>query len=146
MNFDDQHATNSDLFLGFDPGGNKRFGVASIAGSRVSFATVSSIGEAIDWAIETSGEKLPIAVGIDTILHWSTGRGGFRSADNWLREKYPSASRSVMAPNSLYGAMTIGGVGLAIGLKNIWANLILNETHPKILFQVLDGVLEFKHC
>lgn len=42
-----------------------------------------------------------------------------------------------MPPNGLYGAMTIGGVGLAIGLKKIWPNLLLNETHPKVLYHAL---------
>ena len=134
----DQTPSNSDLFLGFDPGGDKRFGVASIVGSKVSFGTVGSIKAAKDWAIEASNGIAPYAVGIDTILHWATGQGGFRQADKWLKEKYPNASRSVMAPNSLYGAMTIGGVGLAIELKRLWPNLILNETHPKVLFQALS--------
>ncbi len=132
-----QQALNSGLFLGFDPGGKKRFGVASIIGSKISFETVSNIKQAIDWSIAASNRTTPHAIGVDTILHWATGQSGFRSADNWLRKKYPTVSRSVMPPNGLYGAMTIGGVGLAIGLKKIWPNLLLNETHPKVLYHAL---------
>jgi hypothetical protein len=137
LNLYDQSPLHTDLFLGFDPGGDKRFGVASLIGSKVSFGTVGSIKAAIDWAIETSNGTAPCAVGIDTILHWATGKSGFRQADEWLKEKYPNALGSIMAPNSLYGAMIIGGVGLAIELKNIWPSLVLNETHPKVLYHAL---------
>ena len=44
-----------------------------------------------------------------------------------------------MPPNSLYGAMTIGGVGLAIELKKLWPYSLLNETHPKVLYHALTG-------
>ena len=125
------------MFLGFDPGGINRFGVAIISGSLVSFKTVSNIKEAMEWAIEISRGQKPTAAGIDTILHWSTGQSGFRNADIWLRKNYPQMSGSVMAPNSLYGAMTIGGVGLAIKLKEVLPNLLLNETHPKVLYHAL---------
>lgn len=130
---------SSGAFLGFDPGGENRFGVAMISGRRISFETVSTIKEAVDWSVAACDGKEPNAAGIDTILHWGTGRSGYRSADLWLRESYPDAARSVMAPNSLYGAMTIGGVGLAIELKNRWPNLSLNETHPKVLYYALSG-------
>ena len=125
------------MFLGFDPGGINRFGVATISGSLVSFRTVSNIKEAMEWSIESSKGQKPVAAGIDTILHWSTGQSSFRNADIWLRKNYPQMSRSVMAPNSLYGAMTIGGVGLAIKLREVWPNLLLNETHPKVLYHAL---------
>lgn len=130
----------SDAFLGYDPGGEDRFGLAMINGSRTKFATVSSIKEAVDWSVAVCDGREPKAAGIDTILHWGSGRNGFRIADKWLRKKYPKVTRSVMAPNSLYGAMTIGGVGLAIELKKRWPKLSLNETHPKILYHALTGL------
>jgi hypothetical protein len=41
---------------------------------------------------------------------------------------------SIMSPNSLYGAMAIGGMALAFRLRQKWPELELNETHPKVLF------------
>ena len=44
-----------------------------------------------------------------------------------------------MAPNSLYGAMAIGGMALAFRLREKWPELELNETHPKVLLHALGG-------
>jgi hypothetical protein len=44
---------------------------------------------------------------------------------------------SIMSPNSLYGAMAIGGMALAIRLRQTWPEIILNETHPKVLLHAL---------
>ncbi len=136
-----QRHRNTETFLGFDPGGENRFGVAMISGPRIAFNTVSSINEAVDWSVAACGGKEPSAAGIDSILHWGKDRSGFRSADHWLKKEYPDAARSVMAPNSLYGAMTIGGVGLAIELRKHWPQMVLNETHPKVLFRAMTGIL-----
>lgn len=37
-----------------------------------------------------------------------------------------------MSPNSLFGAMAIGGMALALRLKQEWPEILLNETHPKV--------------
>jgi hypothetical protein len=44
-----------------------------------------------------------------------------------------------MAPNSLFGAMAVGGMALALRLRQIWPGLVLNETHPKVLLHALRG-------
>ncbi|WP_338111044.1 hypothetical protein [Rhizobium cauense] len=80
-----------------------------------------------------------MAAGIDTLLHWSDGPSGWRNADNFLKIAYPDAVSSVMAPNSLFGAMAVGGVGLAIRLRHHWPDILLTETHPKMLFHALRG-------
>ena len=56
-----------------------------------------------------------------------------------MKKTYPEASASVMAPNSLYGAMGFGGVGLALRLRERWPSIALTETHPKVLFYALHG-------
>jgi hypothetical protein len=140
LNSDTVFAGQQGLFLGFDPGGYRRFGVAAIADESVSFGTVSSIREALEWSMMASTGRVPVAAGVDTILHWATGTSGMREADKHLRKTYPEVSGSVMAPNSLYGAMTIGGVGLGIKLREVWPNVLLNETHPKVIFHALSGL------
>ncbi len=44
-----------------------------------------------------------------------------------------------MAPNSLFGAMSIGGMALAMRLRQEWPDIELNETHPKVIVSALGG-------
>jgi hypothetical protein len=39
--------------------------------------------------------------------------------------------QSIVAPNSLRGAMAIDGMALALRLRQKWPVLVLNETHPR---------------
>jgi hypothetical protein len=123
----------NDVFLGFDPGGTDRFGAAIIHGSAVRAATVSSVAAAMRWALQECGPREPVAAGIDTMLHWCDGPGGWRPADAKLRAAYPAARSSVLSPNGLYGSMAIGGMALALRLHQRWRSMLLNETHPKVL-------------
>jgi hypothetical protein len=131
--------TTNDITLGFDPGGENGFGCCVLRADRLRIKTVSSIKEAMSWAVAECGGDVPISAGIDTLLHWSDGSGGWRRADLTLRKTYPEVLKSVIAPNSLYGAMVAGGVGLAIRLREHWPSITLTETHPKVLFHTLRG-------
>lgn len=128
-----------NIFLGFDPGGGDRFGVASLIGDHVETSTVSSVAAAVTWAGDRCGSSIPYAAGVDTLLHWSDGPGGWRPADKVLRAAYPKAANSVISPNGLYGSMAIGGMALAIRLRERWRDILLNETHPKLLVHALGG-------
>lgn len=128
-----------EVFLGFDPGGGSTFGVAMLSQSAVTAFTVSSVTEAIEWAVAQCRDRRVTAAGIDTLLHWSTAPGGWRPADRYLRASYPNARSSVLSPNGLYGSMAIGGMALAMRLRGCWPNIVLNETHPKVLFSALTG-------
>jgi len=68
----------SSLYLGFDPGGDRRFGVAVLDADRITASTVSSVNDAVKWVTEACGLRKPIAAGIDTLLHWATTRTGLR--------------------------------------------------------------------
>ena len=125
--------------LGFDPGGEKGFGCCVLHANRFQTRTVSSIDKAMRWADAECGDEIPVSAGIDTLLHWSGGLAGWRRADCFLKKTYPEASASVMAPNSLRGAMAVGGVGLALRLRERWPSIALTETHPKVLFYALRG-------
>jgi hypothetical protein len=124
-------------FLGFDPGGARGFGVALLRGTEVKADTVSSVAAAINWAATECHQSNPLAAGIDTMLCWCDGPGGWRPADRLLRAAYPAVRSSVMSPNGLYGSMGIGGVALAMRLRQLWPDLSLNETHPKVLAYAL---------
>jgi hypothetical protein len=122
-------------FFGFDPGGKGRFGVAWLRGHEIRVETVGSVKAAVKWA-EDVCEGRPLAAGIDTLLHWSVGDGGNREAERYLRKYLRSG---VLSPNSLLGAMTIGGVTLALKLRDRWPSIELNETHPKALYSWFTG-------
>jgi hypothetical protein len=123
----------SDLYLGFDPGGDRGFGVALLEGVHIASATVSTVADAIRWASDACKTNRPIAAGIDTLLHWCDGAGGWRPADMKLRDAYLEVRSSVQPPNGLYGSMCIGGMALALRLRGMWPDIRLNETHPKVL-------------
>jgi hypothetical protein len=130
---------DSGIYLGFDPGGHRAFGVAMLDRDRVLSATVSSVEEATSWAVSTCGGLEPVAAGIDTLLHWSDGASGWRPADKRLRMAYPAAQSSILSPNGLFGSMAIGGMALALRLRRRWPDIRLNETHPKVLAFALRG-------
>ncbi|MGH6890819.1 MAG: hypothetical protein ACREEP_01035 [Dongiaceae bacterium] len=121
-------------FLGFDPGGADAFGVAWIKRDESDFETVDTVRHALEWVREKCYREVPIAAGIDTLLHWSVGRSGDRDADRYLRGQLRLV---VLSPNSLRGAMTVGGAALAIRLRQEWGGIRLNEAHPKALYSWL---------
>jgi predicted nuclease with RNAse H fold len=121
------------LFLGYDPGGKAKNGVAAIqlfgnVVEVVETATVANASEALLWLATYSSSAQ--AVGIDTLLAWSP-KGG-RACDDALRRKY--GGNSIIAQNSLYSAMTLNG---AIVARRI--GLPAYESHPKLLLQMPAG-------
>ncbi|WP_417271718.1 DUF429 domain-containing protein [Celeribacter halophilus] len=100
------------VFLGYDPSGKGKNGVAAIqlvsnAPKVVAKATVLDAVEALSWL--EAHARSAVAIGIDTILAWSP-KGG-RACDNVLRRKY--GGNSIIAQNSLYSSMTLNGAIVA---------------------------------
>jgi len=117
------------LYLGYDPGGKAKNGVAAIQLVSdeivvVDTATVLNADEALSWLTSYASDAQ--ALGIDTLLAWSP-KGG-RACDDALRRKY--GGNSVVAQNSLYSAMTLNG---AIVARRI--GLPVYESHPKLLLK-----------
>jgi len=126
------------LYFGYDPGGNGCHGVAAFRNdgsgdSSIETALLPSADAVIDWFIGFSEE--PAAIGVDTLTCWSTGPSGWRPADRWLREheQYRQVGASVASSNSLYGAMSINGMAVLLALRVSYPDMIVTETHPKIL-------------
>ncbi|MCA0940861.1 hypothetical protein LCM28_13345 [Salipiger pacificus] len=118
------------LFLGYDPGGKGKNGVAAIRmvsgiPKIVDKATVRDAAEALSWLQVHA--KTAVALGIDTLLAWSP-KGG-RACDDALRRKY--GGNSIVAQNSLYSSMTLNG---AIVAKRL--GLPVYESHPKLFLRV----------
>lgn len=132
------------IYLGYDPGGaNNSNGVAilDVSGTEPVYqvGSVNTVDEAIDWFGCRGGGKIPVAAGIDALLYWETGRCGWRAADFSLREVYPSVRNSVLSQNSAYGSMAVQGMACAMRLRERWPDVLLTETHPKVLYFALHG-------
>lgn len=130
-------------FLGFDPGGKGKFGVASANidsdGGLTELETgcVRDAQEAIRWA----RDKTPFeGIGIDTLLIWSAT--GSRGCDRHLRERFRHHSGSVIEQNSLYSAMTVNGAILALSLSQFSKPLC--EVHPKLLLKAYGSRPDFQ--
>ena len=131
-------------FIGFDPGGaTSGFGCAILQGERSTCATVDSVDGAMRWAAEACGGTTPAAAGIDTLLFWQTTPSGWRGADEYLRRRYPGSRSSVLCSNGLYGSMSVQGATLALRLRELWPDVVLTETHPKVLWAHLDTGFDY---
>lgn len=126
----------SQPIVGYDPGGNGKHGLAVL---RVRDGIVEDLAtETVDTAesVLRSVNQLSsvTAIGVDTLTCWSTGRSGLRPADRWLLKQFPTVSRSVLAPNSLSGAMAVNGMAVLEAVTRRIDDVFVTETHPKILY------------
>ena len=133
--------TRGGVFLGYDPGGAGGVAVLDLREdrSRLATASVRSVDEAFGFFRKALAGAVPTAAGMDTLLYWETGRGGWRQSDLWLRKRYPDVAKSVVCSNSMYGAMAVQGMAFAMRLRETWPDLFLCETHPKVLYRALAG-------
>lgn len=118
------------LYLGYDPGGKGKNGVAAlrVTPDRVEVVASETLADAADslsW-LKVYAEEAE-ALGVDTLLAWSA-KGG-RACDNALRRKY--GGNAIVAQNSLYSSMTLNGAIVARRL-----GLPAYESHPKLMLRV----------
>src|SRR5262249_16899234 len=123
-------------WIGADPGGKERFGVAILKedGCVQSFC-VSCADEAVE-RVGQSG-AIPAGVGVDAPLWWSAGRSSDRSADEWLRKKYGLSGGQVQTANSLRGAALVQGAMFVLRMREKFPNVRVTETHPKAVLVAL---------
>jgi hypothetical protein len=128
-------------FVGYDPGGNGRHGLAAltVADGRPVAVDVGTLAdaEAVLQRVEAVADLA--GVGVDTLTCWSTGPSGWRPADRWLRAEHPEVRPSVVSPNALYGSMGLSGMAVLTALRRRQPDLPVTETHPKVLHWALRG-------
>ena len=123
-------AEMNEVWVGADPGGIGRFGLAFVhVSGRLCCATVSSVEEAVNRIIQ---EGMPLGIGIDAPMWWSASPRAWRCADVRLREQYDLGS-TVQSGNSLRGAALIGGMLLASRIREKFPSVRITESHPKAL-------------
>jgi hypothetical protein len=120
-------------WYGSDPGGSNKFGVAALSpDGRFETCCVSSVDQAVALI------SRPISsLGIDCPMWWTSGAGGGRKVDSWLRETYKIPSGTVQSVNSLRGAVLVQGIMLAMRVREKHPGLPITETHPKALLLAL---------
>lgn len=121
------------LFLGYDPGGKGKHGVAALEVSNDGVILANPTCEVVEdaeaaWLWLSKFHKI-LALGIDTLLAWSP-RGG-RACDDALRDAYQQNAASVIPQNSLYSSMTINGA--IVARRAARHEIPLFESHPKLL-------------
>jgi len=126
-----------DVWIGADPGGKCKFGLAIIQGDSAQTLCVSSVVEAVDVLLQK--ELLPTGVGIDAPLWWSAGPAGNRLADLWIRKEYALGSNNVQSVNSMWGAVLVQGVMFVEQLRLHFPHVRVTEAHPKAVLKHFEG-------
>ena len=122
--------------VGYDPGGNWKHGLAraTVRDGDIVSVTTETLRHVEDVVASILDIETPLGLGIDTLTCWGTGRGGWRPADRWLRQRYPDVQKSILAPNSLYGAMSVSGMAVLVAVRQACPGIFVTETHPKVLY------------
>ncbi|MCR4281876.1 MAG: hypothetical protein NUV72_02455 [Bauldia sp.] len=94
------------MFLGYDPGGRGRHGVAFVnfdgdgrLAGEPETALLADASDVLRWMKRRRAD----AMGIDTLLTWSWA--GRRACDVWLRQRYAPDANSIIQQNALYSSM-----------------------------------------
>ena len=129
------------VIVGYDPGGNGNHGIAKLkvqSGRPVSLTTITlKTTEDVIRLLEDL--PLIVAFGVDTLTCWGTGHSALRPADRWLREHYVGVQNYIVTPNGLFGAMSLNGMAVLMAVKLKFPNVLITETHPKVLYWHLSG-------
>lgn len=139
------------VLLGFDPGGDTRFGWCVCDQSEGLPLAVrqagraSTVKDALEQAVANlrEGEEV-LGSGIDAPLFWVPT--GPRAVDVAVRSAVrtagaPHPSGTVQHVNSLRGACVVQGMLLAVLLRDLFPNITISEAHPKALLWIL-GMLQ----
>lgn len=144
-------------FVGFDPGGRKKFGWCVLTMEDGHETIKSGVVDDAEAAIEKVDDELdgvvPRCVGIDAPLYWISR--GDRKADQAVREMYFSSkgvpglknehlkATKVLAVNSLRGACLVQGLLVANMCMERWDSAEITECHPKALLHVSMAARDF---
>jgi Protein of unknown function (DUF429) len=132
-----------NYFIGFDPGGNGRFGWAVAASENGAIPHVIDAGlgchaqECVERAVAAVPAQGAIAgAGIDSPIYWTPS--GIRVADRRVREAVrvagaPAPGGTVQHPNALRGACVVQGPTAAMLLRRTLPTIPITEAHPKAM-------------
>ena len=113
------------------------FARATVRDGDIVCVTTKTLQTAEDVVRSILGGERPMGLGVDTLTCWGTGHSGWRPADCWLRDRYCTVKDSIVAPNSLYGAMSLNGMAVLLTVRQAFPDIFVTETHPKVLYYAL---------
>jgi hypothetical protein len=134
------------VFLGFDPGGKRKFGWAVCSGGDDGLNILDTgIADHAKGAMEFASKAITLGMsvagaGVDAPLFWVFDEG--RNADRLIRKALArlgarSPGGTVQHFNSLQGACLIQGVLIIELLRRVHPNLAVTEAHPKALLWLM---------
>ncbi len=130
-------------YFGYDPGLDENHGVASLEVDPqgrfqcTAMDRVPTADAALGWLSERIGAASDRGgLGIGAPTEWCLGSMGNRTAEDFLRTHY--GDRELTEPNWLTGAMPLGGMGVLVKLRERWSDLLVTETHPRILYTAMS--------
>ncbi len=131
------------MVIGYDPGGDGKHGLAraTVRDGNIVDVTTKTVDTVEDAVASILNIETLLGLGVDTLTCWGTGPHGWRPADRWLRHRYPKVQKSVVAPNSLYGAMSLNGMAALVAARQAFPDVFVTETHPKVLYYA-----QFNEC
>ena len=136
--------------VGYDPGGNKKHGVAALRVRREhgvwkpldpQTAMCDTLDDVLGWVDGACEGGRIVAAGVDTLTEWNAGWSGFRPADLWLRQQFPEVAKGVVPSNALYGSMVVNGAAFLTALSRRFQKdeTVVTEAHPKVLYFAATG-------
>ncbi|MFI5197920.1 MAG: hypothetical protein ACHQJD_04830 [Thermoanaerobaculia bacterium] len=137
------------VLLGFDPGGIKSFGWATleVGDDDAVISLKTGVTSTAPEAVCEAGQRAtsaPAGVGIDAPLFWV--QQGDRHADFQIRQRVIAAggqSGTVSHVNSLQGACLVQGILAARLVAASWPSAIVTEAHPKALLRLYADAKHF---
>ena len=137
------------VLLGFDPGGDRRFGwcvCEDVEGLPLTIRATDcsgTVNDAMESALAQIGDgEQPIGVGVDAPMYWvrNSGRRVDREVRSAIREAgAPNPPGRVQHVNSLRGACVAQGMLVAVDLRALYPHLVVSECHPKALLWLIGA-------
>jgi predicted nuclease with RNAse H fold len=119
----------AETWIGVDPGGEANFGLSILnANGSCHTCTVNYVDAAVETILKHV-HSMPAAIGVDAPLWWSSGSGGLRKADQWIRDQYGLHHRNVQA------------VMFVTRIREVFPGVRVTETHPKAVLVALGREL-----
>jgi predicted nuclease with RNAse H fold len=126
-----------EVWIGADPGGKGCFGLAILASDGSSRTWSVDCADDARNLIRENVASEPRGIGVDAPLWWSSGPGGGRMADEWLRKTYRLSGGQVQSVNSLRGAALAQGMLFVTRIRELFPQIPVTETHPKAVLKAL---------
>ena len=127
------------VWIGADPGGKGKFGIAILTDDEPPQTALTDCADEAALFVREHLTGVPVGVGVDAPLWWSSGRSSDRLADQWLRQRYSLSGGEVQTANSLTGAALVQAAMFIRLIREAYPGVRVTESHPKALLKSVYG-------